>query len=203
MEPIVVEKWDKLDLTAEDLRCVSDRPQQQIFIGRNTFPGEDSLSTKHMWVYFTMLKHQGLHNVLVIEDDADFEIDGIGRDWTQEGHIWQQILHELPPDYDLVMLSGFPGMRRRGTKLTERLYLAQESRVSSMYLVSRKGARNMLLSLPLVGPIDFQINYAASKDLPMGMRTSPVASIIQIYHTEPPMSGQSDPEGVSGSVTAE
>ena len=61
-------------------------------------------------------------------------------------------------DYDLLFLSGFGNMHNRGVKVTDHLYLAQQSRVVSVYLTSQKGARNMLRSLPMVSVIDFQMN---------------------------------------------
>ena len=108
---------------------------------------------KHFVIYFYMIQ-QSLDNVLVLEDDATF----MQSDWTSKDSDWQNIIRDLPPSYDLVLLSAFGNMRKRGKKITNHLYLAQQSRVASMYLISQKGARNMLRSLPMVSVIDFQMN---------------------------------------------
>ena len=100
---------------------------------------------KHFVIYFYMIQ-QSLDNVLVLEDDAEF----MQSDWTSKDSVWQKIIRDLPPSYDLVLLSAFGNMRKRGKKITDHLYIAQQSRVASMYLISQKGARNMLRSLPMV-----------------------------------------------------
>lgn len=94
---------------------------------------------------------QSLDNVLVLEDDAQF----VHLDWTSEDSAYQELLRDLPPDYDILFLCGRPGAFNYGEKLTERLYLGQHSRQASMYLISQKGARNMLRSLPMVSCIPF------------------------------------------------
>ena len=97
--------------------------------------------------------HHSLDNVLVLEDDATFV-----SDWTREDSVWQKIVRALPMTYDLLFLSGCCRIHKRGKKITDHLYLAQQSRVSSMYLISQKGARNMLRSLPMVSGIDWHMN---------------------------------------------
>ena len=108
---------------------------------------------KHFVVYFYMVQ-KSLDNVLILEDDAEF----MNSDWTSRNSIWQKIITNLPPSYDLLLLSGFGNKHMIGEKTTEHIYLAQESRTAAMYLTSQKGARNMLRSLPMVSVIDFQMN---------------------------------------------
>eukprot|EP00566_Odontella_aurita_P004671 CAMPEP_0113595116 /NCGR_PEP_ID=MMETSP0015_2-20120614/39467_1 /TAXON_ID=2838 /ORGANISM="Odontella" /LENGTH=786 /DNA_ID=CAMNT_0000502215 /DNA_START=238 /DNA_END=2593 /DNA_ORIENTATION=+ /assembly_acc=CAM_ASM_000160 len=155
VDPIFVTNYDQEDLTEEHIECIGDRRAQHAFIHRPTTKGEDSLSVKHMAVYYYTIQHS-LRNVLVLEDDATF----LQPDWRSSDSLWQTILRDLPADYDAVFLSGCCG-HNHGERITEHLYLAQSSRVSSMYMISQKGARNMLRSLPLVAPIDRHINYAA------------------------------------------
>jgi GR25 family glycosyltransferase involved in LPS biosynthesis len=191
IEPVFVEAFDREALTAEHLACIGDRDAQRAFINRNTTQGEDSLSLKHLAVYFYMVQHS-LQNVLILEDDATF----LQSDWKSPQSLWQHILKVLPADYDMLFLSGCCELHNIGTQISEHLYLAQSSRVSSMYLISQKGARNMLRSLPLVAPIDFQMNYAAGwKDQwleKMPRFHGPRTIDIKLYHTEPYMSEQSN-----------
>jgi hypothetical protein len=83
-------------------------------------------------------------------------------------------------------------------KFGTHLYLAQMSRVSSMYLVSQKGALNMLRTLPIVSPVDFIINWAGGMRsiIPEGVPPAPVKDIA-IFWSEPPMSSQHDTAGIS------
>ena len=48
------------------------------------------------------------------------------------------------------MMCTYVGTFNRGTKITEHLIFGQRSRATDMYLISQKGARNMLRSLPMV-----------------------------------------------------
>lgn len=114
---------------------------------------------------------------------------------------------DLPADYDILFLSGCCDMHNVGLNVTANLYLAQVSRVSSMYLISQKGARNMLRSLPLVAPIDFQMNYAAGyenqwlKSIPS--HSGPRTSDIKLYHSEPYLSSQIIPGDAQGRTVME
>ena len=194
--PVFIEDLDKDELSSTDLACVSDRNLQMEFIQRWTKKGEDSLTMKHMAIFSFMLK-RNLRNVLVLEDDARF----YSSDWLSPSSQWQAILKELPVDYDMVMLSDFGGFSRRGRQIGKHLFLAQASRVSSMYLVSTKGAQNMLKTLPIVGPFDFQINYAAGHGVPTNMPRARVAN-IKILWAEPAMSDQHDATGAKQTVKA-
>ena len=94
---------------------------------------------------------------------------------------------DLPADYDILFLSGCCDMHNVGLNVTANLYLAQVSRVSSMYLISQKGARNMLRSFPLVAPIDFQMNYAAGYEnqwLKSIQATADLAPVTSNYITQ-------------------
>lgn len=189
-DPIWVEDLDAEELTNADIECVSNRKIQHPYIHRNTTKGEDSLTLKHMAVYNFMVE-QNLTNVLVLEDDATF----LTSDWRTDSSLWKSILRDLPVDYDMVMLSGFDNWHRHGNKVGKYLYLAQTSRVSSMYLVSQKGALNMLHTLPIVGPLDWIINWAGGHDSNGLIReripTAPVKDIA-IFWSEPAMSSQDD-----------
>jgi GR25 family glycosyltransferase involved in LPS biosynthesis len=191
LEPIWVEELDAGELTDTDIECVTSRKIQHIYINRNTTRGEDSLTLKHMAVYNFMVE-QNMSNVLVLEDDATF----LTHDWLKNSSTWKHILRELPENYDMVMLSGFNNMSRYGKKISDHLYLTQTSRVSSMYLVSQKGARNMLRTLPIVGPVDFIINWAGGLHADRAMReripSAPVKDIA-IFWSEPHLSSQDNP----------
>lgn len=183
---IWIEDLDKSELSDLDITCVSNRSLQRNYINRFTKRGEDSLSLKHMAV-FNFILTNNLRNALILEDDARF----LQLDWLSESSQWQTILRELPVNYDLVMLSAFENLARQGKQVGKHLFLAQSSRVSSMYLVSQKGAHNMLRTLPIIGPFDFQINYAGGHLIP---DTVPPASVldINILWAEPAMSDQYD-----------
>lgn len=195
--PIFIDDLDKNELSATDIACVSNRHAQQKFIKRSTKKGEDSLTLKHMAILNFMVE-RNLTNVLVLEDDARF----FQVDWRSPSSQWQTLLQELPPDYDLVMLSAYDGWAKRGLQIRKHLWLAQQGRVSSAYLVSRKGALNMLRTLPIVAPFDVQIDYAGSTGLPKNL-PSPVVKDIKILWAEPPLSDQYDSSGVKRSVWAD
>ena len=126
---------------------------------------------------------KSLENVLILEDDAAF----VYSDFTSHDSLWQHILANLPASYDMIFLSGF-GRHNVGKKITDHIYLGQVSRVASMYMISQKGARNMLRSLPMVSIIDWHMNYAVGKDnewmkkMPAGFN-GPRTVDMQLYHT--------------------
>ena len=192
-EATFVTSFDR-DVFTEDMRkCFNDRATQHDYISRNTTAGEDSLSLKHFAIYYYMVEHS-LQNVLVLEDDATF----VHTDWTDSDSLWQHMLRNLPTDYDMLILSGCCGLHKMGIKITEHIYLSQASRVSSMYLISQKGARNMLRTLPLVGPIDFQMNFAVGyQTLAIQTGRQPQTLGMKIFHSEPYLSEQILPEGSS------
>ncbi len=194
VEPVFVDQFDKEELTDEVNFCVNNREVQQKFILRHTTDGENSLSMKHFLIFYHIVK-MGLQNVIVMEDDAVL----FNKDFLSPESEWQIIFRDLPEDYDIVMMSKFFEYRHQGAAAGPHLVLAQQSEVTSMYLVSNKGARNMLRTLPLVGPIDFQINYAGghgvSPDIP-----KPDVVDMKIFHAEPPLSGQYDSTGTARTV---
>ena len=192
--PTFVEDFDRETLTDEHFECFSDRTAQKAYITRHTSRGEDSLSLKHMAIYHHVI-HNSLQNVLVLEDDATF----VHTDWRSSNSTWQKIIRDLPHDYDVLFLSGCCDIHNVGTKVTENLYFAQASRVTSMYMISQKGARNLLRSLPLVAPIDFHMNFAAMPATEWhnltGIERDPRTQNIKFFHTEPYLSEQILPEG--------
>ena len=144
---------------------------------------------------FNLMVKQNLTNVLILEDDATL----LTSNWSTDSSLWKFVLKDLPFTYDMVMLSSFGNLRRQGEKVGKNLFLAQASRVSRMYVLSRKGARNMLRTLPIVAPMDFQINWAGSDRIPKTVTKAPVQN-ISIFWSEPPMGGQHDATGRSGTV---
>jgi GR25 family glycosyltransferase involved in LPS biosynthesis len=193
--PTFVEELDRDELSDADFFCASDRHLQHLFIKRHTTRGEDSLTFKHMAV-FNFIIQRNITNALVLEDDATF----LQKDWISASSQWQHILQELPKDYDMVMLSRFKNFHRRGKQISNHLFLAQKSRVSSAYLISNKGAMNMLRTLPIVSPIDFQINYAGGHQVPRNLPPARVLD-IKILWAEPPMCGQYDDTGLMRTVS--
>jgi GR25 family glycosyltransferase involved in LPS biosynthesis len=193
-DPVFIEDLDKKELSDVDLTCVSNRSMQHQFIQRPTYKGEDSLTLKHMAVLHFVAERRLTH-VLVLEDDARF----LHPDWLSPSSQWRSMFKELPSDYDLVMLSSYGNLHRRGTQIGKHLYLAQQSRVSSMYLVSWKGALKMLQTLPIVGPFDFQINYATNHGVPSTVPRPPFND-IKVLWSEPPMSDQFDSLGTMQTV---
>jgi len=193
--PTFVEELDRNELSDADFACASDRHLQHLFIKRPTKRGEDSLTLKHMAV-FNFMMQQNITNVLVLEDDAVF----LQTDWISASSQWQNILLELPKDYDILMLSGYKNFHRRGKQISKHLFLAQQSRVSSAYVISKKGAMNMLRTLPIVSPIDFQINYAGGHKVPNNL---PPANVVdmKILWSEPPMCEQYDETGLMRTVS--
>ncbi|KAL7533180.1 hypothetical protein ACHAXR_009057 [Thalassiosira sp. AJA248-18] len=165
VDPLFIEDFNRENLTNEDVACFGNSEAQKAYIQRVSGRGEVSLTLKHFSVYFYMVQ-QSLDNVLILEDDAAFAYS----DWTSKNSVWQKILTDLPADYDIVFLSNY-GRPRRGVKVTENLYLAQQSRVASAYLISQKGARNMLRSLPMVAIIDYQMNCKSCLNGICGART--------------------------------
>lgn len=132
-EPVFVNKYDKETLSMEQIDCMSDRVTQLQFIERHTTTGEDSLSFKHMAVFYHMLK-MGLDMVIVMEDDAFLFDKAPLHSNTQ----WNTIMQDLPADFDLVMMSKQVDIRHEGPAVGEYLVLAQQAELSSMYLISNK-----------------------------------------------------------------
>jgi len=176
---------------------------------RENYLGEDSATLKHLFSAYALLRSSSWVNALILEDDATFVDEGMGPSgtWHGEKGIFQTILRDLPVDYDIVMLSRYDYTDSQTVHLPRvgnHLILAQSSRVASAYLISRKGARNMLLSLPVIGPPDFQINYAAMD--PALARTrgvpEPLSSShgMKVFHSVPWISDQMDMTGTARSL---
>jgi hypothetical protein len=82
-------------------------------------------------------------------------------------HLFAQ--RQLPDMYDMVMLgSCFGALQDAGVALSEHVTFSQTGRCGHATLVSRKGALNLLRSLPVRGPIDWMMNFVtgAFEDLP-------------------------------------
>ena len=63
------------------------------------------------------------------------------------------------------------------------VYIGQ--RTTELTLVSQKGAKLLLNSLPIIAPIDFQIVFPKWGRVPYYMR----GMGLKIYHAHPPLSG--------------
>ena len=174
---------------------------------RENFLGEDSLTLKHLFAAYSLLRTPSCTNALILEDDATFDESGIRQSWTASDGVYQQILRDLPIDYDILMLSRFDPndeALKHKPRIGKHLVHAQASRVASAYLLSRKGALNLLRSLPIVGPMDFQIDYACTSAARAKSRGVPVPLSafhdIKVLHSKPWMSDQLDTTGKVRSV---
>ena len=116
----------------------------------NTF-GEVSLSMKHMFAAFDVITHN-YSIALFLEDDVSF-----GSDVRQQ---LEDILAEasLDPAWDFIFVGGCLNLHTGDEKLHKRLFRRHASRCTHAYLISFSGAVALLRSLPLIMPIDFQIN---------------------------------------------
>lgn len=119
--------------------------------------GVRSLSMKHLWVYTHMMR-KGLQNVVVMEDDAAFNYGS----FPSPAQSLNDLVAEVPHDYDMVQLSGCLGMHAGKNKINEHLYgPGYASRCASGYLVSLKGATAMAERIFKTGidlPADHEIN---------------------------------------------
>lgn len=174
---------------------------------RENFLGEDSLTLKHLFAAYSFLRTPYTTNALILEDDATFDESGIRKSWTVSDGVYQRILHDLPDDYDILMLSRYDHTDqalKHKPRIGKHLVHAQTSRVASAYLLSRKGALNLLRSLPIVGPMDFQINYACLTEISAKKQGVPVPLSafhdIKVFHSNPWMSDQLDTTGKVRSV---
>jgi len=175
---------------------------------RENYSGEDSATLKHLFAAYSLLRNPQWHNALILEDDATFIDNVMGKEtWFDEHGVFQTILRDLPADYDMVMLSRYDHTDIQTALLPRtgrHLVLAQSSRVASAYLISRKGATNMLRSLPVVGPPDFQINYASMRpDVAQKLKVPvPISSFhdVKVFHSVPWISDQMDPTGTVRSL---
>lgn len=151
--PTVIADFDKEELSEHDMKCIGNTTGQKLYVG-NVSAGQYSLTLKHFGIYYYMVEHN-LDNVLVLEDDGNF----INKDWTSSDSYWQQHIRALPEDYDILILCGEPGRFIKGERITDNLFLGQHSRATDMYMISQKGARNMLRSIPFVRFLDVYLAY--------------------------------------------
>ena len=87
-------------ISDDDVSCFGNSTAQMAYIQRIAKKGEVSLVMKHFAVYYYMVKHS-LENVLILEDDAAF----LHSDWAGENSFYQQIMKDLPVDYDMIFFS--------------------------------------------------------------------------------------------------
>ena len=174
---------------------------------RENYLGEDSATLKHLFAAYAFLRHKAWNNAIILEDDATFEETVSGKSvWHDENGVFRTMLRDLPADYDIVMLSRYDPVDSLNTgkpRIGNHLVLAQQSRVASAYLISRKGATNLLRSLPVIGPPDFQINYMDPAARPAGQLDIPPlqnSGTLKIFHSVPWLSDQMDPTGTVRSL---
>jgi len=98
--PTFVEDFDRESISDDDVSCFGNSTAQMAYIQRIAKKGEVSLVMKHFAVYYYMVKHS-LENVLILEDDAAF----FHSDWAGENSLYQQIMKDLPADYDMIFFS--------------------------------------------------------------------------------------------------
>lgn len=197
--PTVIADFDKEELSEHDMKCIGNTTGQKLYVG-NVSAGQYSLTLKHFGIYYYMVEHN-LDNVLVLEDDGNF----INKDWTSSDSYWQQHIRALPEDYDILILCGEPGRFIKGERITDNLFLGQHSRATDMYMISQKGARNMLRSIPFLACISFQMNHATDKRGKKWWHARPEFTPrtidMKTFHVEPPMSNQVGPNGTRAQST--
>lgn len=124
---------------------------------------------------------RGYSNVLMMEDDCLLNPNSNWRGYNSQ---YQTILRDLPTDYDIVFLGGKNVRYLNGTRHGK--YLTEETgqRAMELTLVSNKGARMLLNSLPIVAPLDFQIVLPKWGRLPYYLQ----GTNLKILHSYPLMS---------------
>jgi tetratricopeptide (TPR) repeat protein len=156
MSATMITSFDREDLSDQDLEClVSDK--LTVELGRALLTkGESSLSIKHFSALHRIVS-QNLDHALILEDDAVF---------TDEFKaVFKAATAELPEDYDMLMLGTCWEQQKRGAQFSAHLWLAQAARCTHGMLVSQRGARIMLGTLPIRSPMDWQINWAVGMPL--------------------------------------
>lgn len=130
-----------------------------------------SLNLKHIRAWH-LLSEGGTPWGLVMEDDIIF----------REGSIASilNLLEVIPDQIDYVDVAGGCGLHPNGSRfrhlLVPGLYqdLLASTRTTCCYIISRRFAQKLLeLRLPLLFPIDFQLNYAFSLVTPFVAWCSP------------------------------
>jgi tetratricopeptide (TPR) repeat protein len=156
MSATVITSFDREALSEQDVECmVNDK--LTVELGRALLTkSESSLTIKHFSALQRIVS-QNLSHGLLLEDDAVFT----------EGFkdVFKKATDELPEDYDMLMLGTCWEQEKRGAQFSTHLWLAQAARCTHGILVSQRGARIMLDTLPIRSPMDWQINYAVGMPL--------------------------------------
>ena len=84
--PTFVEDFDRESISDDDVSCFGNSTAQMAYIQRIAKKGEVSLVMKHFAVYYYMVKHSL-------------------SDWAGENSLYQQIMKDLPADYDMIFFS--------------------------------------------------------------------------------------------------
>ena len=120
-------------------------------------PGEVSLAVKMFWIYLWIIQNNE-HSALILEDDIEFKNANVTT--------LVQAIEMLPPNYSLCHFgSGYFSagdyyMPYPGGLNHRKLYpsIGKTDHCTGAYIISKQGAILMFKSLPLITPIDFQMN---------------------------------------------
>ena len=117
-------------------------------------PGEASNSLKQVSVAFDVVL-SGAKAVLVLEDDVYLA--------QSFASVLDLVLRTVPDPWDAVFLSQcYPGLtawRKKGVQVTPRLWRTGLGRCADAYLLSARGARKVLSSLPMRAVFDWHVNF--------------------------------------------
>jgi hypothetical protein len=117
-------------------------------------PGEASNSLKQVSVAFDVVL-SGAKAVLVLEDDVYLS--------QSFASVLDLVLRTVPDPWDAVFLSQcYPGLtawRKKGVQVTPRLWRTGLGRCADAYLLSARGARKVLSSLPMRAVFDWHVNF--------------------------------------------
>lgn len=117
---------------------------------------QQSVVTKHHSALYDAYR-RNYSRVLVLEDDALLRANFVRR--------LGEVVRGAPSDFDVLMVGGclrmFAYRRRYNTVMhSKHHYARREARCAHAFVVSQRGVREILASLPLTQAIDFQLTTA-------------------------------------------
>lgn len=116
---------------------------------RKRLKGELGCSLSH-WSIWKMINESDWKHTHVLEDDTKFI--------ERHDDLYSRILAEVPEDYDIIYLAGC-SQRRVRCQVTDLLYAPFEMACTDNYLISKKGAQNLLAKIKSTHkPIDLAIS---------------------------------------------
>lgn len=131
-------------------------------------PGNCGCNLSHLQV-IQQAKFMGLPAIMVFEDDVVLRKNFVS--------LIDQILEDLPPEWDLIMLAGTH--KKPLSLVTDKLYLANESYCNHAYIV-----RECLYDLLIMRLQEF--------NCPLDVIFTEVQLTHHVYVTNPPMAWQSE-----------